>query len=270
MIVLLLAGILFMPGSMAQLPSFKGDVRSQGMANARVMLDNHWSGMNNPAGLAGISTTSFGIYYTNCFQVPELGMGAFSCGIPTKTGNFGISYITFGYSLFRQGQASLAYGKAFGKKFRAGIGLHYLMVLQPADYGNLYALIPSLGIQLLPLNGITMGIQVFNPARQQYIPSGYQDVPSGFGAGTGYKLGNEVLFCAEVEKIIKEKAKYYGGFEIILQKMVLMRFGISSGEFPEFSFGIGFQSRLLNIDLAVSRHPVLGFSPAIGLSYVMK
>lgn len=267
---MLLAGILYQPGSKAQLPSFQGDARSQGMANAGVMLANHWSGINNPAGLAGIKAISFGLFYENYFELPELGMGAFSFGIPTKTGNYGISFITFGYALFRQGQASLSYGKAFGNKFRAGIGLHYLIICQPADYGNLYALVPSLGIQLLPLNGITFGVQVFNPAGQQYIPSGYQDIPSGFRAGAGYKLGNEVLFCAEAEKIIKEKATYYGGFEIILQKMLLVRFGVSPGQFSEFSFGIGLRSQHLTIDLAATRHPVMGFSPAIGLTYVMK
>jgi hypothetical protein len=240
------------------------------MANARVMLANHWSGINNPAGLAGITATSFGLNYENHFELPELGMGAFSIGISTKTGNFGISYMTFGYSSFHQGEASLSYGKAFGKKFRAGIGLHYLLICQPADYGNLYTFLPSLGIQLLPLKGITLGVQVFNPAGQQYIPSGYLDIPSGFRAGAGYTLGNEVLLCAEVEKILKDKASYYGGFEIALQKMLLVRFGVSFGLFPQFSFGIGLQCRHLTIDLAAARHPVMGYSPAIGLSYAMK
>jgi hypothetical protein len=267
--VLLLALLLNMPGSKAQLPYFQGDARSQGMSNARVMLANHWSGMNNPAGLAGINSTSFGLYYVNYFQVPELGVGAFSICIPTKTGNYGISFMTFGYSLFRQSQSSLSYGKTCGNKFRAGIGLHYLLISQPADFGNLFALIPSLGVQFLPLNGMTVGIHVFNPAGQQYNPSGHQCIPACLLAGAGYALGNEVLLCAEVEKIIKQKAKYYSGFEIILQKMLLLRFGISSGEFQRFSFGIGYRGQHINIDMAVSKHPVLGFSPSVGISYVM-
>jgi hypothetical protein len=256
--------------SKAQQLLFQGDARSQGMANARVMLANQWSGLNNSSGLAGVKATSFGLYYANYFQVPELGVGAFSFVIPTSTGTYAVSYAAYGYSLFRQSHAVLSYGKAFGNIFRAGIGLHYLMIRQSYDYGTLYAFVPSLGIQLLPLTGLTVGVDVFNPAVQHYIPSGYQDIPAVIRAGIGYNLGNEVLICAEVEKASKEKAKCYGGVEITLQKMVLMRLGFSSGEFPGFSFGIGFQSRHLKIDVASARHPVLGFSSALGIAYAMK
>jgi hypothetical protein len=249
---------------------FQGDARSQGMANNRVMLANQWSGLNNPAGLAGINTSCFGLYYENYFGIPELGMGAFSCGIPARTGAYGISFMSFGYSLFRQSQASLSYGKAFGKNLRAGIGLHYLVIGQPVDYGNLFALVPSLGIQMLPVSGLTLGIYVFNPAGQQYVPSGYLNIPAIFRTGVGYTLGREVLLCAEIEKISKEKAKYYGGVEITLQKVVFIRFGVTSGRFPGFSFGIGYRNRHMSIDMAITRHPVLGFSPALGLSYAIK
>lgn len=266
-IVFILVEVLYVAGSKAQFTSFEGDARSQGMANARVMLASQWSGLDNPAGLAGISSTSFGLCYTNYFQIPELGLGAVSCGIPTKTGNYGLSFMTFGSALFRRSQASLSYGRSFGEKIRAGIGLHYSLISQPAGYGNLFSLIPSLGIQFLPLKWMTFGIHVFNPAGQQYIPTGYQHIPAGFHTGIGLTMGNEVLLCLEVEKILKEKARYYGGFEIILQKEVPLRFGISSGEFTEFSFGIGFRSRQLNFDLAATRHPILGFSPTLGLTY---
>ena len=70
--------------------------------------------------------------------------------------------------------------KPLGKKIRAGIGMHYLMIHQPDGYGNLYAVVPSLGIQFLPVTGLTVGFHVFNPAGQQYIPAGYIEIPAGY------------------------------------------------------------------------------------------
>jgi hypothetical protein len=264
--ICLLLAVFYFTGSSAQYSYYKGDARSQGMSHARVMLASQWSGLDNPAGLANLKSTTFGLCYSNYFQVPELGMAAVSCGIPTKTGNYSLSFMSMGYSLFRQSQASLSYGRQFGTKIRAGIGLHYLQINQPTGYGNLNAVIPSLGLQLIPLKWMTMGLHVYNPSRQQYIPSGYQRIPSGFQTGMGFSLGDEVLLCIEAEKSRKESPKYYGGVEITVQKKVPIRFGISSGRFAEFSFGIGFRSRKLTIDLAATRHPILGFSPAISLS----
>jgi hypothetical protein len=267
---MLLAGLLYHSNSQAQHPVFSGDARSQGMANARVMISNSWSGLNNPAGLAGIGAISFGLYVENRYQVSELSLGAFSLGIPTKTGTYGISYAAFGYSLFNQEHASLSYGKALGKKIRAGIGIHYLMICQPYENGNLYAFVPSLGIQLLPVNGLTVGFHVFNPAGQPYNPAGYIKIPAVYSAGVGYNLGNEVLLCAEAEKSSLEKTKYYGGVEFTLVKIFLVRFGLSSGEFQKLSFGIGYHGRQVSIDMAATRHPILDFQTSLSLSYAIK
>jgi hypothetical protein len=236
------------------------------MANAMVMLTSHWSGFDNPAGLAGITSPSAGIIYRNYFGIPELGMRAAACAVPTKSGNYSLSFMSGGYELLRQSQLSLCYGMAIGKRIRAGIGLHYLIIRQPAAYGNLFAVTPSLGVQFIPSRGMTMGIHVFNPVRQQYIPSGYYQVPAGIQAGFGYQLGEEVLFCLEIIKSPEEPFVYNSGFEILLLQKVPVRFGISFDESTEFSFGIGFQHRKLKIDIAAIRHPVLGLSTALGLA----
>jgi hypothetical protein len=81
---------------------------------------------------------------------------------------------------------------------------------------------------------MTLGLYTFNPATQQFLPSGHQEIPSGIAAGAGYYFDNTVLICFEIEKMNREKAAYYGGFEIILVKMLMVRFGISSGIFQRF------------------------------------
>jgi hypothetical protein len=199
-------------------------------------------------------------------MVSQLGTGAASCGIITTTGNYGISIMSFGYSSFRQSLASLCFGRNLGKRLRAGIGIHGMLVSQASGYGSLYAVIPALGVQFIPGERVTFGIHVYNPAGQEYIPAGYLEIPAGLQAGVGIRFGKEVLLCFEAEKNRRAQFNYYGGFEIMLHEKIPVRFGLSSGTQTELSFGIGFRSPRLQVDLAATRHPALGFSPAIGLA----
>lgn len=230
------------------------------------MLTGQGPGAGNPAGLAVLSDLTLGLQYVNYFMVPELGQGAFSVCLPAMTGAFGLDYVSLGNSYFRENQVCLSFGKTLGGKLRAGISLHYMMVRQPAGFENLSAISPSLGLQVMPVDRLTLGFRVFNPAAQKYRPLGYLKLPVIILAGLGYKLGEEVLVCFEAEKKDHEKIKYCGGIEINWQNSLVARFGISSGAFPCYSFGLGFQCRSLRIDLAATRHPVLGFSPVITLA----
>jgi hypothetical protein len=266
----LLIGLLFPCAVKAQTTLFQGDARAQGMAGSRIVLTGHWSALDNPAGLAGIQAICGGLYYENLFGVPELNLGAITLGIPTKSGNFGVGFTTFGYSLFRQNQASLSYGKAFWEKVRAGVGIHYLSVFQSAEYEHLFAFIPSIGLQLLPVNGLTIATQVFNPAHQSYIPGGIQDIPCCFRIGLGYYLSEEVFLCGETGKRTGEKFSFHGGTEIILQKSFIIRFGISFSYYPGYSFGAGYKNNHFHMDISFTNHPVLGYHSSVGISYTIK
>ena len=250
----------------AQISLFQGDARSRGMANIRSVFAGSWSCLNNPAGLAALTGASFGLSYENYFQLPELGLASFSCGIPTKSGNFGLGIQSFGYSGLRQNQASLAYGRYFGKRLSTGIGLHWLTINQPAGYTDLFAIVPSLGIRLIPFENIVIGMSVMNPARQNYRPSRYKTIPAGILAGMGYQLGDEVWICIETEKRSGQQARYSAGIEVALQKIIRFRFGIAPSGDPAYSFGVGYHYKKLSVDASFMHYSVPGFSTAFGLT----
>jgi hypothetical protein len=236
------------------------------MSHAGVMLSDQWSGLENPAGLAGLRKTAAGVCYSSYYMVSQVGTGAASFALTSRTGNFGVHLMSFGYSSFRQKLASLCYGRNLGKKLRAGVGIHYLRINQAAGYGNLYAVIPSLGLQVIPVEGVIFGIHIYNPAGQEYSPAGYLEIPAGWQAGTGISFGKEVLLCIETEKNRHDPIRCYGGFEVSIFEKISIRVGLSSGIQNEISFGIGFHNQSLQVDMAATRHPALGFSPAVGLS----
>jgi len=225
--------------------------------------------MNNPSGMAGLTGTSVGISYENYFRLIEMGMASFSFGIPAKSGCFGLGYNSFGFSGLRQNQVSLAYGKAFGKKLRAGIGLHWLTVTQPAGYKDLFAVMPSIGIQAIPFEDVQVGFTVFNPAQQDFRPPGYKKIPAYWLAGLGYRLGGEVWMCIEAEKRSGETLRYSAGLEVTLHETICFRLGFVPSQVSTFSFGLGFKYKKMSVDASVLHCPVPGYRTALGLSYTI-
>jgi hypothetical protein len=243
------------------------DARAYGMGHAGVMLAGVNADFGNPAGLASLTCPAFSMHYSNPFLMPELGSGAFCMGIPAIAGAFGIQYASLGNTYINESRVSISYGKSVGKRIRAGIGLYYWMFRQPTGFGNLSVLSPSLGLQILPWESLTIGLAVINPAGQNYNPAGYLRLPVIVRAGFGYQLGEEVLICFEAEKRSMDGFEFRGGIELNLHKSVILRFGISAGNFPAYYFGMGLHLRSLSMDLAAGHHPVLGYSPAITLTY---
>ena len=246
---------------------FPVGARSRGLGGVHVMLADVWSGLHNEAGLSCVHGISVSLHAENRFLMPETGLGAFSLCIPVNRGTVGIQYASFGYSLYQESQVCLAYGKPFGSAFRAGIGLHCMKIRQAAGYGTLFALVPALGVQVIPVKGLTIGFHVLNPASQPFYPQGQLEMPALFNAGLGFSPGEELLICLEAEKESRGSTVFRGGFEYFLRDVICTRFGISYEKYPTWSLGIGFLYRGLKTDIAICRHPLLGFSPALTLSY---
>jgi len=243
------------------------DARSRGLGGSGVMLPDQTHGMSNPASLSTLERTSFSLHAENPFFIPELATGALSLCIPSKTGTFGITYCASGYDAYRESKTSLAFGKALGKRLRAGIELNYCHIRQYGEYGSFRAFVSALGIQFQPITSLVLGLYLNNPAGQSYYPKGNRKVPTVFRAGLGYRPGEDILFCVEYDRETGRKPVYCAGVECACGRLFSFRLGISSAECRRYSFGLGLRHDHLKTDLAVSHHPVLGYSPAITLIF---
>jgi hypothetical protein len=243
-----------------------GDSRSQSLGGAGVMLADGATAMPNCASLAMIRKTCLNLYAEDHFFVPELASGSVSLYLPVKSGTFDISFNNFGFAAFRESRTSLAFGKTFGDRFRAGINMTYRAIRQFADNGNLHAFIPSLGIQAIPIHQLTLGFQISNPAGQCFYPKGYRRIPATLSAGLGYQAGDEILVCFEFKKESFCKPIFCGGVEYNKGDMLNFRLGLSSSPLMQYSFGAGFRIDHLSMYIAVCHHPVLGYSPSITLT----
>src|SRR5215210_5975215 len=101
--------------------------RSSAIGGASSTYGDLWSAYNNQAGLGRVKSISAGITNELRFMVPELSVRGLAIAIPVKkSGVFGLSISYFGYSVYNEKKIGLAYARAFGEKFSAGIQIDYL------------------------------------------------------------------------------------------------------------------------------------------------
>lgn len=246
------------------------NARSAALAGVSVTLNGLWSVPGNPACITHVKSLTIAMVCKNHYQVPELGTACVLCIIPTNPGHFGLNYSTFGNQYYGESQASLLYAKSMGAWLHAGIGIHYIRISQPAGYGNLFAFLPSLGLQVIPHRRFIIGIAAFNPANQKLNPQSGVKIPAVLQAGIACKLGDETVVYVETEKKTSSKLRIYGGSEITFKDLITIRLGIAPGDQASYSLGIGLRFNKISIDVAVAKHQVLGFSPGLTISYSPK
>jgi hypothetical protein len=231
------------------------------------MLSDECAGWLNQAALATLKKTSLCFGYENQFSIPGMGLAALCLNLPAYNGTFGFTCSYFGISTYNELMAGLAYGHDLGKYIHAGIGIHYMTIHQYSGYTDFRAIIPSLGIQVLPVSSITIGLHVFNPGRQSYVPLCSKEIPVIIRCGIGYHPDNNMLICAEYMAHFHQKPFLSAGAEYIFKKAAMIRFGFSSAEQGQYSFGIGLNIVHLRLNLSAIHHQVLGFSPAIAITW---
>jgi hypothetical protein len=235
---------------------------------ADAALTSDATGWSNPAALAFLDRPCVNLQAENPWLVPELAAGGLSFCFPAGAGTFALSFSQNGYEAFHESQAGLSYGKSLGKNVKAGVNLDYRRIKQYGDYGSLYAFIPSLGIQILPLSGLVLGLQVSNPAGQGYYPHGYIKYPTLIKAGLAYQPEKDILFCFDLNSEWGCNTVYCGGIEYNFEKRFAFRLGLSSSPRMKYSLGLGYSGKNLRTDFAVSHHPVLGFSPSLMITFL--
>ncbi len=247
--------------------NYPSGARASALSNSGVVLKDLWSNYHNQAGLTGVDKFTIGFHYENKYVVSQYGLHSLAMAIPTHRGTIGASVTFFGYSKYNESKISLAFGKAFGNKFSAGIQLDLLNIYQAEDYGNTTTLAMEGGILAEPLKGLLIGAHVYNPTMSYYRTFEPEKVPTIFQIGLGYYFTEKLFVVAEAEKDIEHRPVFLGGVEYHVIKSIYARFGLSTSEMSGYSFGVGFVYKGIKADMAFSQHRILGYTPHVSFSY---
>ena len=249
--------------------------RSAAIANASVTLSDIWSLHHNQAGLSGIRGITASVFYENRFGLKELGLKAVGLVIPVPNagnGVFGLSFSQFGYSLYNDTKIGLAYAKKLGEKYSVGIQVDYFQTQIGEDYGSTGAVTAEAGLIAELINNLYFGVHIFNPTRAKLLDYKVQEttvsehVPTVMRCGLSYVFSEKVRLSVETEKDIYYEPFFKAGIEYQIIDQLYIRGGISTD--PVYnSFGFGLNINRLCIDVAASRHQVLGYTTQVNLTY---
>lgn len=259
--------VLFVSQRTSAADNYPTGARSIGLANASVTLADCWSAFHNQAALAWFDRAAAGASYDNRFTISELSTKGFVFALPVKAGTFAVSGDVFGYSQYNEKKAGLAFAKKLGEKFSAGVQLDYLNTFINDDqYGSHTTFAVEGGLLAEPLKNFRIGLHVYNISRAKLAAYADEKIPTIFRLGASYKFSGKLLWSVEEEKDIDQKAVFKSGLEYHVADALYLRGGVGTNP-TLFSFGFGLKMGRLMLDMASTYHQILGFSPAISLTY---
>lgn len=266
LLVLLLSGVASTVIAQNGLPQNAG-ARGAAMANAALTFTDINSIFVNQAGLGYLEKPAITVYGERRFLFAE-GLNSFLLGgaLPTeKLGTFGLSVHYFGYGAYNEQKIGLAYAKKLFKRFSIGAQFNYLAT-RIDQYGTAHNLTFELGILSKVTKHFHLAAHVFSPVRLR-LPNG-DYIPSMFKVGAAYLPSKQLRLTAEVEKDLERPLNGRFGLEYRPIQVLYVRAGVSTTPVVA-SFGLGLHLRALRIDVATNYHQVLGFTPALSVTYVV-
>lgn len=244
--------------------------RSRAMADASVTISDVWSYHHNPAALARLTSTSFGIAYENRFLLKELQTQSAAFALPLKKGVFSIGFQRFGYSQFSTSKSGMGYSMKLSELFHLGVQLNLHQIRLGQGYGNSFKATGEVGMLASIKPGWDVGFSVINLTRTKL--SDYQEdrLTTLMRLGTAYRFSSKLLFCIEGEKHIEFPMRAKIGMEYRLADPICFRAGLGTQPF-EMNAGMGYNFKsMFLIDIGSSFTQNLGWSPNLSLSYIFK
>ncbi len=244
-----------------------GGARASAMADASVCLQDAWCTCNNPAGLAFLKHAELDVSYNTPFLLSEIGQAGIAAALPSKGGGWGLFLSSVGTEYYQENKTGLSFALRLGPRFSAGVQLDAWGVVIAGGYGSSYALDGDIGFQAMLTKTLMVGAHVINPTRAQFTGYSAASLPVSMSLGMAYEASSSVLLTAEAQKETYFPPAFKFGLEYKPATGLFVRTGISAGPWT-YCLGAGYQINKLKLDFSSTWHPVLGFTPGIGIGFI--
>ena len=239
------------------------DATSNALGGCGLTKNNVWSNFTNQAGLAEINQFIIGAGTENSFGIKELSTHTAVFAIPVNGGVFGLNIAYTGFELYNETKIGLAFGKRLSKSFNIGIQIDYLGMYADESTKNSSKFTFEIGAQKRLMRKLILGVHIFNPIAVKLNED--ENIPSIFKLGLCYDANEKVAIFTEWELESEQNAKLKFGLEYKIIKQLQLRTGFSTNPAKNF-FGIGYTLNKTQLDIAVNRHQLLGYSPQFSVS----
>lgn len=249
----------------ADFPEEQPGSRAASLSYSATALTDSWSLFYNQAGLGFAKYPWVGVHHENRFITPELNFSAIGAILPVRVGTLGVSIKRLGFSQFGQTKFGLAYGMKLVPTFSAGVQLNAHHVFIAGEYGSAMVLSAEGGIIYSPNERLNVGFHVVNPTRTKLLED--QRIPTILNFGVAYHISEMVFVTSGVEKNLDNPFSFKAGVEFMPIQNLAFRTGMASKP-SLISLGVGYQVASLQMDMAFTRHEILGYTPHFSISYL--
>lgn len=266
--MLLFLSLLFalLPLSFGFAQSLEGGARSVGLGGALTAAPGDVWSHANPASWGGIEDRSVSLFSSRGFLLPELDLIAAILVQPTRLGRFSLHARTFGYEVYRESNFGIGFARGLRPGTRrpilVGIRLQYHLI-QLKDYDSAGAVSVSTGGIYQVVENLYLGFALTNLTAAT-TPSG-ESLAQSFSLGFAYTANDRFTLLADLFKDVLFPPSIRAGIEVIPTKSIVLRTGITSAP-TRFTAGVGIRTAVADVDLALDRHEILGWSPALSLT----
>jgi len=251
--------LLFIQSSIAQ----SLDAKTNSLGGCGLTQTTVWSNFSNQAGLANINEFTFGLGSEKQFFLSELNKHTVACAIPVNGGVIGVNLNYFGFDLYNETKIGLAFGKKLSESFNIGVQLDYLGTSIQESTNSNHNFTFEVGVTKQLNKELTLGAHIFNPTIVKLNED--ENIPSVFRLGLRYDANQKVSVFTEGSLESEQKGSIHLGIEYKIINELSLRTGFSTNP-AKNSFGIGYTLSKIQIDIAVNKHQVLGYSPQLSVS----
>lgn len=240
--------------------------RSSSLAGASICLSDVWAFHHNPGALASVSSASGGLYYEARFLAKELQTQAVVAALPLKKGVLSVGGQFYGYEQYRHTRAGAGYALQLSEKIAAGVQINLQQLRFGGNYGSSTNATFEAGILTTLSKQWKLGASILNVGRQRIAPLEDDRFTTVMRIGSAYSPSEKVNVLLEIEKQVIYPITFRGALEYFPAPTFVIRAGVQSGP-TEFALGVGYKKNAFQIDAGSKYHPVLGWTPHVGLTY---
>jgi len=239
------------------------DAESNALGGCGLTQNSVWSNFTNQAGLSEINQFTIGVGTENSFGIKELSTHTAVFAIPVNGGVFGLNVAYTGFELYNESKIGLAFAKKLSDNFNVGIQVDYLGAYIEEGNNTHNNFTFEIGAQKRLMRELTLGAHIFNPIGVKLNED--ENIPSIFKLGLRYDANDKVAVFTEGELESEQNAKLKLGLEYKIIKQLQLRAGFSTNP-AKNTFGLGYTLNNIQLDVAVKRHQLLGYSPQFSVS----
>ncbi len=214
-----------------------------------------WS--ENVAGISHSTDYALGISNDYAFGLSELSTSKISVVAPLNFGVLNANWSNRGDALYSENELALSFARHFSSFFQ--LGMRFRLNSTAVNHETQSVFLADIGMQSAITNQLSFGVELENPFRADLQSTSLE-------IGVAYWLSEKASLFLSTRKESDLPTSVIMHINYSLLEKVSFHAALSNTAFFN-RFAVSYRLKGLSLELFLSHHSYLGFSPQVGISY---